>query len=477
MDFSKEKISEEIENGEFTFDRCDQIREYQAIVVDDTVESEFDPYKRIVYQGSNMASNLSSSSLGTGWCRKCFTSAKMNGNDPKLWERSGVCDTRGCPGYMGHPPAGRPQGEDHDETSDDVPLLFSPLSSSSVSHSSQELELVDHCHCPEPKRAATVNARRKLGFAILLCGVFVTGEVIGGYYSGSLAIMGDAAHMFSDLASFGVSFLVLWISDKQPKKKMTFGYHRAEALGALATLCIIWYVTGILVYLAFKRIHDQEFEIHDTAMLVVASAAVVFNVVLGFTLHGVCKLPHAHSHGGLDAQHGHSHEENDKAHDNSQINIRAAMIHVLGDLLQSIGVLLSSLLIMFFGDSCKIADPICTLIFACIVFGTTITVLKDTLRILLEGTPPSIDYDAVLQDLLDIKEVYKVHSLHLWSLTADLPVMSAHLATAPSADQEQIRADTNRMLRTKYKIFRTTLQVEHYNAQAMGNCEKCNPLV
>jgi len=87
MDFSKENISEEIQNGEFTFDRCDQIREYQAIVVDDTVESEFDPYKRIVYQGSNMASNLSSSSLGTGWCRKCFTSAKMNGNDPKLWER------------------------------------------------------------------------------------------------------------------------------------------------------------------------------------------------------------------------------------------------------------------------------------------------------------------------------------------------------------------------------------------------------
>jgi len=492
MECSDEPIREELENGEFTFDRSDLNQRFHAIVSNNTVESEIYPSRaRIVNQGNIMNTLQSPSSLGTGWCRKCSTSAKMNGSDPKHWERlivatgspiltpcprSGVCDTNGCPGYVGHPPAGRPQGDDHDETSDDVPLLFSPLSSSSVSHSSQELELVDHCHCPEPKRAASATARRKLGFAILLCTVFVIGEVLGGYYSGSLAIMGDAAHMFSDLASFGVSFMVLWISDKQPKKKMTFGYHRAEALGALATLIIIWYVTGILVYLAVRRIHDEDFEIHDTAMLVVACAAVVFNVVLGLTLHGVCKLPHAHSHGG-HGHAGHGHHEDEGDGDISQINIRAAMIHVLGDLLQSIGVLLSSLLIKFFGDSCKIADPICTLIFACIVFGTTLTVLKDTLRILLEGTPPGIDYDSVMHDLLNIKEVYKVHSLHLWSLTADLPVMSAHLATAPSADQEQIRADTNRMLRTKYKIFRTTLQVEHYNAQVMGNCEKCNPLV
>jgi len=474
MDFSVEPLTEELANGDNTFDRLNENQ--RTLVVEVDAQLEFDPYTRIVNHRPIMNSVPTHDSLGTGWCRKCSTSAKMSGSDPEQWERSGVCDTRGCPGYRGHPPAGRPQGADHDDTSDDVPLLFSPLSSSSASHSSQELELVDHCHGLEPKRDASAQARRKLGFATLLCSVFVTGEIVGGYYSGSLAIMGDAAHMFSDLASFGVSFMVLWISDKKPVKKMTFGFHRAEALGALATLCIIWYVTGILVFLAVKRIHDQDFEIHDTAMLAVASAAVVFNLLLGYTLHGVCNLPHAHSHGGHahDGDHGHSHG----ADNSSQINIRAALIHVLGDLLQSIGVLLSSLLIKFFGDSCKIADPICTLIFACIVGITTMGVLKDTLRILLEGTPPSIDYDSVLQDLLSIKEVCKVHSLHIWSLTADLPVMSAHLATpSNSADQEQIRALANRILRSKYKIFRTTLQVEHYDPQVMGNCEKCNTLV
>jgi len=463
-------------NEDFTFDRSGRNQRTNAFVVD-TFDHEFD----IVPSPSNARFNDKAmltaviDTFGTGWCRKCSASAKMSGSDPKLWEKSGVCDTRGCPGYMGHPPASRPQGYDHDETSDDVPLLFSPLSSSSISHSSHELDMVDHCHGLEPTRDASLLARKQLGLATILCTVFVVGEVVGGYYSSSLAILGDAAHMFSDLASFGISLFVLWLSNKKPKKTMTYGYQRAEALGALATLCIIWYVTGILVYLAVRRIHDQDFEIHDNYMIMVASAAVIFNVLLGITLHGVCKIPHAHSHGG---HHGHSHGDNEDGSSNARhhINIRAALIHVLGDLLQSIGVLFSSLLIKFFGDDFKIADPICTLIFAGIVVVTTFNVLKDTLTILLEGTPSNIDYDSVYHDLQNIKEVYKVHSLHIWSLTADLPVLSVHIASSPAADMEQIRAEANKMLRKKYKIYRTTLQVEHYNAQAMGSCEKCQPL-
>merc|ERR1719150_1655921 len=214
-----------------------------------------------------------------------------------------------CPAYQDHPLAtghqgqtGGCSGEDpyHYDSSDDAPLLFSARSLPSLQlHSSQELELKDNCHCRGPKRDTSVKARKQLCIATVLCAIFVTGEVVGGYLSGSLAIMGDAAHMFSDLASFGVSLMVLWISDRKATKAMTFGYHRAEALGALATLCIIWYVTGILVYLAVRRIHDQDFEIHGTAMVVVVSCAVVFNILLGLILHGACgHLPgHNHSHG------------------------------------------------------------------------------------------------------------------------------------------------------------------------------------
>lgn len=400
----------------------------------------------------------------------------------ELTTRQGQCSTQGCRGYTGHPPAGRPQGRDHTSDSDDVPLLFSPLGSSPASHSSQELDTVDHCHGVEPARDASKAATRQLSIAVVLCGVFVVGEVLGGYLSGSLAIMGDAAHMFSDLASFGLSLFVLWLGEKKPKKSMTFGYYRAEALGALATLVIIWYVTGILVYLAIKRISTGEFELHSSAMLIVATCAVIFNVFLGITLHGglaICRLPHGHSHSGGGGGHQHlgGHDHSHGGADGRQINIRAALIHVLGDLLQSIGVLISSMLIKFCGEDYKLADPICTLVFACIVVMTTIPVLRDTVTILLEGKPHRLNYDLIYEDLLSVKEVHRVHSLHLWSLTADLPCLSAHLTTSPGADQEVIRAQVNRILRNKHQVYRTTIQVEVHQAQVMSECERCQPLL
>lgn len=410
----------------------------------------------------------------TGWCKRCVTEAKASGGEMGSWKSPGQCEARGCPGYKSQLPSTGPQGEPSDESSDEAPLLFSPLTSPSCQENCQELDMMDHCHVNEPKREKNKKARRQLAMATLLCSLFVTGEVVGGWVSGSLAIMSDAAHMFSDLASFGVSLLVLYIAERRPTKKMTFGYHRAEALGALATLIIIWYVTGILVYLAIKRIHDSDFEIHGTAMVIVASCAVAFNILLGVILHGACGLGHhhGHSHGGGAVKHQHSHGANEQ-----HINIRAALIHVLGDLLQSIGVLISSVLITVFGDSFKIADPICTLIFAAIVVVTTLTVLRDTLAILLEGAPTGVSYDGIIGDLSGLAGVVSVHSLHIWSLTADIPVLSVHLTLKEEADTARVRGEAIRLLRSKHNIFRSTVQVESHEASVMAECDKCQPLL
>jgi len=346
---------------------------------------------------------------------------------------------------------------------------------------------VDHCHATEPARDASKAARRQLTIAVGLCSVFVVGEALGGWLSGSLAIMGDAAHMFSDLASFGLSLFVLWLSDKPASKKLTFGYYRAETLGALATLVIIWYVTGVLVYMAVARLATGDFEIHGTAMLATSAAAVVFNVFLGLTLHGglaACRsrggghgaggersngVGHGHSHG---ASHGHSHGPGEHG-GGQQINIRAALIHVLGDLLQSIGVLVSSIVIHFQPEA-KAADPACTLVFAAIVVVTTVPVLRDVVSTLLEGRPEGLDYDQVLEDLLGVQEVHQVHSLHLWALAVDVPCLSAHLTTAPGSDHDAIRARAAAMLRSKHQIFRSTLQVETHQAQVMAGCARCH---
>jgi len=317
--------------------------------------------------------------------------------------------------------------------------------------------------CPHtnPGRQRTRRARQQLAAATLLCALFVTGEAVGGWYSGSLAIMGDAAHMLGDLASFGLSLVVLWLADKPPTKRMTWGFHRVEALGALATLCIIWFILGILGYLAISRLYTGKFEIHSTAMLVVAAAAVCFNLLLGLTLHGAFKLPHSHSHSQVSKNGGREEEEGWVG---NQINIRAALIHVLGDLLQSMGVLISSLCIKFWGETAKVADPACTLIFIVIVLATSLPVLWDSLAILLNAAPARLSYDTIEADLLGLKQVEQVHSLHLWSLTVGLPVVSCHLATVPGADQDRVRSEAQRLLRTKHCVYRITIQVEPYIA-------------
>lgn len=338
-----------------------------------------------------------------------------------------------------------------------------------------------HCHCRPQDRTLSRQASKQLSVACVLCFIFVVGELLGGYYSGSLAIMSDAAHMFSDFASFGVSLFVIRLSEKKPKQSMTFGYYRAEALGAFATVIIIWYVTGVLSYLAIQRLHSGDFEIHDTAMVGVASAAVLFNVTLGLFLHGMCCTSlfgghlHGHSHGG----HARLHEEGDaEVHGarEKHINIRAALIHVLGDFLQSVGVLVSSVLIKIFGDSCKIVDPICTLMFAVIVLVTTSSVLRDTLRILAEGTPKNINYKQLYTDLLQIPGVSAVHDLHLWSLTADFPAASVHLAISSPADQQMVLLEANKILKSKHNISKTTVQVELSDPQESINCKECQPL-
>ena len=160
-----------------------------------------------------------------------------------------------------------------------------------------------HCHCANmpAERMAAAKAKKKLLLSTILCIFFIAGECFGGYISHSLAIMADAAHMLSDFTSFCISLLSIWISGRKPKKSFNYGYLRAEAIGALLTLMLIWFVTGILLWLAGNRlVYPDSFTVEPDPMMIVASCAVGFNIVLGFLLHGV---PHGHSHGHSDQPH------------------------------------------------------------------------------------------------------------------------------------------------------------------------------
>merc|ERR1711962_1691274 len=206
-----------------------------------------------------------------------------------------------------------------------------------------------NCHCHDAEGGSQGNsidkkARRKLVTASVLCLLFMIVEVIGGFWANSLAIATDAAHLLTDFASFMISLFSIWVASRPATRRMSFGWHRAEVIGATVSVLMIWVVTGILVYVAVQRIVNGDYEIDATIMLITSGIGVGVNIIMGCTLH---QSGHGHSHGGGGGGgHGHAHggdvdPETGAAKEN--INVRAAFIHVVGDFLQSLGVFIAAL--------------------------------------------------------------------------------------------------------------------------------------
>uniref|UniRef100_A0A8C5TA11 Proton-coupled zinc antiporter SLC30A8 n=1 Tax=Malurus cyaneus samueli TaxID=2593467 RepID=A0A8C5TA11_9PASS len=254
------------------------------------------------------------------------------------------------------------------------------------------------------------QARRKLCVASVICTFFMIAEITGEYIAGSLAVVTDAAHVLVDLTSFLISLFSLWLASKPPTKQFTFGWHRAEILGALMSMVIVWMVTGVLTYLACMRLLHPDYDIDATVMLITSACAVLSNILV--ILH---QTGHGHSHGAPAREHVNA-------------SLRAAFVHAMGDLFQSVSVLISALII-FFKPQYKIADPICTFVFSIFVLATTITILRDILTVLMEGASKGFAYDAVRERILAVEKVESVHNLHLWCLTMNQTALSAHVAT------------------------------------------------
>jgi len=327
------------------------------------------------------------------------------------------------------------------------------------------------------------NVLKKLCIVTGVCLLFISVEITGGLMSQSLAILSDAAHLFSDLLGFVFSMCAVFLARGKATKKMTFGYHRAEILGALVNVLLILVLSTVLLYCAVLRFITPPKDFDANFMLGTAIFGLICNLVMVKVLHGnggghapgqSCSHDHSnsHSHGHHDHKQGHSHshkdEEDNHSHghqhhdhhhdhhsqdhhhdhqshdhhdhhhhqehkniskiDSSQnANIRAAMIHIIGDILQSVGVVIAAIVIKIWPQA-QIVDPICTCLFAVIVCFTTIPVIRTCVGILMESSPSSIDIDEFNKDLKEIEGVENVHDLHVWSLTEGKPSMSAHIS-------------------------------------------------
>ncbi|TKR87609.1 hypothetical protein L596_011981 [Steinernema carpocapsae] len=308
------------------------------------------------------------------------------------------------------------------------------------------------------------RAEKSLILVSILTIFFIGLELAGGYIAHSLAIMTDAFHMISDLTSFLVSIFAIRLARRAPTQKHSYGLLRAEILGALVSIVLIWILTGVLVYMAIMRIVNGDYEVGADIMLITAGIGVAFNIIMGLVLHfgkaGHTHFGIAHSHEGGD--HGHSHGTH--GHSHSNINVRAAFIHVIGDLIQSVGVLIAAVIIKFTGWA--MADPLCTFLFSVLVLVTTTTVFKDTIEVLMEATPGHIKLTNVEQELMQIKGVEGVHSLRIWSLTMDKIACSVHLDTADSAVANNVVLEANRILKGTYGIKFITVQAQCCSRQS-----------
>ncbi|KAH8393716.1 hypothetical protein KR200_010027, partial [Drosophila serrata] len=416
---------------------------------------------------------------------------------------------------------------------------------------SNNVEVRDHCHRARSE-GVDIKARRKLIIASILCLVFMIAEIVGGVLSNSLAIATDAAHLLTDFASFMISLFAIWIAGRPSTQRMSFGWYRAEVIGAMASVFMIWVITGILVWLAIGRLINGDYEVNAKIMLITSGLAILVNVIMGV------QLQHGHSH-GLGGGHGHSHggsakskEQKGKkkstglqshAHATStpcsasptqrieggvafapedaelpgsglptysyqnaklvdptldleiaavlaetapgshhhggsagreavNMNVRAALIHVIGDVIQSVGVFVAAGVIYFWPEY-AIVDPICTFVFSIIVLFTTFTIMKDALLVLMEGTPNYMHYTEVLQIFQGIEGVERVHNLRIWALSINKVALSAHLAIAANANPKQILDAATSAVHLRYNFFETTIQIEDYTAQ-MESCQQCN---
>ena len=332
------------------------------------------------------------------------------------------------------------------------------------------------------------KAIRKLIWVCVICTIFMIIEIIGGYLANSIAIMSDAAHLLSDLLGFLISIISIYISRKVAKNNMSYGYHRAEIIGALVSIVLIWALTLWLLYEATLRIITPPV-VDGFIMIIVSIIGFSFNVIMGIVLaksgvahsHGLKKCDHDHDHEHEhehDHEHEHEHEHNsdeeirlhtedENENKNSNVNLRASFIHILGDALQNIGVFIAGIIIYFL-PRYSIADPICTYIFSIIVGFTTINILKDCIFVLMEGSPVDIDIEELESDLREIKGVKEIHDLHVWSLSIGKTSLSCHICCD---NPQKTLKKAKKMIQKKYKIDHITIQVEENNNMNQLSCK------
>ena len=275
-------------------------------------------------------------------------------------------------------------------------------------------------------------SRRSLTIALVLTISYMVAEIIGGLASGSLALITDAVHMFADAAAIGLALLAMWISGRPVSITRTFGFQRTEVLAALLNALSLWLITAWIFFEAFRRFMDPP-EVQGTLMLIVGTGGLVINIIVAWALHRSAR---------------------------ESLNVEGAFLHVLGDLLGSIGVIVASILIAMFGWF--VVDPIISVVIGVLILAGSMRLIWKVSHVLMEGTPSHIDLHQLCQRMEQEAGVTGVHDIHAWSITTGYDAFSAHVTTDRSTGEtsDQMLSRLRVIAAQEFGISHITIQLE-----------------
>ncbi|MBM4432428.1 MAG: cation transporter [Chloroflexi bacterium] len=280
------------------------------------------------------------------------------------------------------------------------------------------------------------ESSRRLKIALVIVLTIMVAEVVGGVLSNSLALLGDAGHMLVDTLALGMSLLAIRIARRPATATRTYGYYRVEIMTALGNGVILVLVAAYIFYQAYHRFLDPP-EVQTTLMLAVAAVGLGANFIGIHLLRGVSR---------------------------GSLVVKAAFLHVLGDTISSVGVIVAGVIIAVTG--LKIVDPIIAIVIGCIILWGAVRLVRESSDILLEAVPKHIQMDKVIETLKSAPGVDDVHDIHIWTITSGIYALSAHLLIQDqmvSRSAEIVRTVTQNLTKN-FGITHTTLQIE---------CESC----
>lgn len=283
------------------------------------------------------------------------------------------------------------------------------------------------------------NIEKRFILSLTFTLVTLFGEVIGGLITGSLALLSDAAHVFMDVFALGLSFFALRLSSRPADDRHTYGWHRLEVLAALVNGLTLLVISITIGWEAYQRFLEPA-PVRGSLMLVIAVLGLVVNLAVALVLGG-------HRHG-------------EKAHVQRDINLQSAFLHVIGDVVSSVGVIAAAIIISLTG--LKWVDPLASALIAILILVSSFRVLKGSLHILMEGTPEGVSLSEVENEMLQSTAVTSVHDLHVWNLCSQDVVLSAHVVLDGSGAQtyEKVMADLRKRLGERFEIRHITIQFE-----------------